>query len=398
MGSWLRGRALAARAVCFPLLILGSGDDPMGRDDTTPCIPTTAPALLSSKLDDDDGDGNPHDENYPTVDDEDDAIVDHAWIQHAIGVHHLFVQNEDRGVGSDIEHYTTDLQNLTYVGVALQKSPGSWDSQALWAPYIVQSGSAYLMFYTGTSGTGPDAKQRIGLAVSMDLATWTRLPVNLCPETTGDGCIYECAESWTTWGGQPGAHNQQCRDPFVLWDAAHHRWVLFATAKSTSGSGVITVAYSSDLVHWRGAGYIDATRLLAGGTGGQTTGGQAENPYVLSHGGTFYLLFSDWADPEDDCTVPHPRTIVQYVTSSALLADAAGSSHWSYRGFIPDPGVNALEALVVDGDTWILSQSITDRTSCDYEGHRRELRLKRIVWGPKATFATAPWAPCASTP
>ena len=84
--------------------------------------------------------------------------------------------------------------------------------------------------------------------------------------------------------------------------------------------------------------------------------------------------------------------------ATTLIADAAGSSHWNYRGFIPDPGVNAIEALAVDPDTWILSQSIADRTSCDYDEHRRELRLKRVDWGPNATFGTSPWKPCTHTP
>ena len=399
MWSRLRERALAAGFVCFPLLILSCGDDPMGGERTSPCSQTLGTIFLSSQIDDDDGDGNPRDENHPTIDDEDDDIADHAWIEDKSGAYHLFFQNEDRGVGSDLVHYvTTDLQELTYVGVALQKSPGSWDSQALWAPHIVQNGDTYFMFYTGTTGTGADAKQRLGLATSLDLTTWTRIPLNRCHETSGDGCIYECAESWTTWGGQPGTHNQQCRDPFVLWDATHSRWVLFATAKSINGFGVVTVAYSWDLVHWLGAGYIDATRLLPAGSGSQPLGGQAENPFVLSRHGTYTLLFTDWADPEDDCTTPNARTIVQYVTSPTLIADAAGSSHWNYRGFIPDPGVNAIEGLAVDTDTWIMSQSIADRTSCDYDEHRRELRLKRVDWGPNGTFATSPWKPCTHTP
>ena len=397
MWTRLRERALVAGAVCFPLLLLGCRDDPMHADGISPCSPTAGSVFLNSN-DDDDGDGDPRDENFPTINDEDDDIADHAWIEDAHGAHHLFFQNEDWGAGSDIVHYvTTDLQALTYVGVALQKNPGGWDSRALWAPHIVRHGHTYFMFYTGTSGTGTSMKQRLGLATSTDLVTWTRTPVNLCPGTSGDGCIYECAESWTTWG-QPGAHNQQCRDPFVLWDGEHRRWVLFATARSTNGYGVVTVATSSDLMHWAGAGYIDATRLLIGGSGSQPVGGQAENPYVLFRGGTYTLLFTDWADPEDDCTVPNPRTIVQTVTSPTLLADAGGSHHWTYRGFIPDPGVNAIEALVVGGDTWIFSQSIADRTSCDYTEHRRELRLKRIVWGPEATFTTSPWAPCANAP
>ena len=265
MWTRLRGRTLAVGAVCFPLLLLGCRDDPMSADGTSPCRPTASPVFLSAS-DDDDGDGYLRDENYPAVNDEDDDIADHAWIEDAHGAHHLFFQNEDWGAGCDIVHYvTTDLQALTYVGVALQKNPGGWDSRALWAPHIVQNGHTYFMFYTGTSGTGGTSKQRIGLATSSDLITWRRYPVNRCPETTGDGCIYECAEAWTTWGGQPGTYNQQCRDPFVLWDEAERRWVLFATAKSTNRYGVVTVAYSGDLVHWTGAGYVDATRRLAGG-------------------------------------------------------------------------------------------------------------------------------------
>jgi len=397
MWTRLRGRALAVGAVCIPLLLLGCRDDPMSAAGTSPCRPTASPVFLSAN-DDDDGDGYPRDENYPAVNDEDDDIADHAWIEDAHGAHHLFFQNEG-WAGSDIVHYvTTDLQALTYVGVALQKNPGGWDSQALWAPHIVQNGHTYFMFYTGTSGTGGTSKQRIGLATSSDLITWRRTPVNRCPETTGDGCIYECAEAWTTWGGQPGTYNQQCRDPFVLWDEAERRWVLFATAKSTNRYGVVTVAYSGDLVHWTGAGYVDATRRLAGGSGSQPFGGQAENPYVLARDGSYTLLFCDWADPEDDCTVQNPRTIVQYATSSTLHADAEGSHNWSYRGFTLDPGVNAIEALHLGVDTWILSQSIADRTSCDYAEHRRELRLKRLVWGPGGTFATTPWSPCSTPP
>ena len=376
MGSRLRGRACAAGAV-LPLLILACADDPVGHDGPSPCTPTPGPIFLSSK---------------------DDDIADHAWMQDPSGAYHLFFQSENREDGSDVEHYvTTDLQELTYVGVALRNQPDGWDSNALWAPHIVRNGDTYYMFYTGTTGTGPDSEQRIGLATSTDLTTWARYPVNRCPQTSGDGCIYECAEPWTTWGGQPGSHNRQCRDPFVIRDAARGLWVLFATAKSTNGFGVVTVAHSSDLVHWSGAGYVDATGRLADGSGGQSTGGQAENPYVVSHDGTYYLLFTDWQDPEDDCTVQNARTIVQYVTSSTLAADTAGSHNWKYRGYIPDPGVNAIEILVVDRDTWIMSQSIADRTSCDYAEHRRELRLKRLIWGANASFGTSPWAPCADT-
>jgi hypothetical protein len=171
------------------------------------CDDDAAPVFLQSKIDDDDGDGNPFDEDFPTINDEDDDIADHAWIRDIYGVYHLFFQTEDHGQGSYIEHYTsTTLRALDYVGVALRADPDGWDSHGLWAPYVVKSGGIYYMFYTGTDGPAGDPRtvQRIGLATSPDLMTWKRAPINDCPGTAGVGCVYECNESWTTWGGPPG--------------------------------------------------------------------------------------------------------------------------------------------------------------------------------------------------
>jgi hypothetical protein len=379
-------------AILLPLLGFGCGDDPLGSGS---CNSSSGPVFLKSKFDDDDGDGNPADEDFPRINDEDDDIADHAWIRDRAGIYHLFFQNEDHGAGNDIEHYvSTDLRSLTYVGVALRKRPGAWDAFGLWAPHVVEFGGTYFMLYTGTTGpNNSNNKQRIGVATSTDLLTWTRYPVNRCPGTSGAGCVYECRECWTAWGGPAGSYNQQCRDPFVLWDEAHRHWVLFATAKSTNGFGVITVAYSTNLTRWAGAGFIDATRRLADGLGGQTTGGQAENPCVFSHNGTHHRLFTDWQDPEDDWTVPQPRTVVQYATSSSLTADSLGSRNWTYRGYTPDPGVGAIEVQVVGSNTWLMSQSISNEDCPDHARHRRELRLERVIWGAGDTFGTGVWCP-----
>lgn len=367
---------------------IGCGDTRTDSAETVCCDADADPVFLKSKLDDDDGDGNPYDEDFPTINDEDDDIADHTWVVDDAGIYHLFFQNEGLVAGSEIEHYTSkDLQSLDYVGIALSKDPAGWDSYALWAPHVVKSGDTYFMFYTGTTGTGPYSVQRIGLATSTDLMTWTRYPVNNCPGTTGDGCVYECDECWTTWSDPPGAFNQQCRDPFVIWDAAGERWVLFATAKSRNGYGVVTVAYSTDLSNWTGGGFIDATRRLASGIGGQPTGGQAENPFVMSHAGTHYLLFTDWRDPEDSVSVYDPRTIVQYATSPTLAADTLGSPNWTYRGYIPDPGVNAIEVLRIGEDFQIMSQSISNERSGYWE-LRRQLRLKCVIWGEDFAFDT----------
>jgi hypothetical protein len=387
--------ATATSSILIVIFLLAAcrceSDEPLGDRLGTGCASPPGAIFLQSQIDDDDGDGNPYDEAFPLINDEDDDIADHAWIQDDTGLYHLFFQNEGLTSGSHIEHYVSrDLQEISRVGVALEPDPGAWDSYALWAPHIVRSGTTYYMFYAGTSGPGSDpaAEQRIGLATSTDLVTWTRFPTNRCAGTSGDGCIYECAESWTTWNAPSGSYNQQCRDPFVLWDDASHRWLLFATAKSTNGSGVITVATSNDLVTWSGVGFIDATRRFAGGIGAQTTGGQAENPCILRNQGTYYLLFTDWRDPEDSCSVSQPRTIVQFATASALAADSLGSANWTYRGDTPDPGVNATEAQHLPNGAWILSQSISNRDCPDHAEHRRHLRLRQVIWGPGTSFDT----------
>ncbi len=351
------------------------------------CREDAPSVFLSSKADDDDGDGLLWDDPSPLINDEDDDIADHAWVRDAQGTFHLYFQNEGHAAGSDIEHYTsTDLQSLDYVGRALQRNPGAWDSEGLWAPHVVERDGVYFMFYTGVSGSGEASVQRIGVAASTDLEHWTRLPENRCADAAGDGCVYTCDEVWTTWGRSAGSYDRQCRDPFVVWDDANARWVLFATAKSRNEFGVITVAYSSDLVHWTGAGFIDASRRVAGAAGARARGGQAENPHVMTYAGTHYLLFSDWQDPEDPAGTPNPRTMTQYATSPHLRADASGSLHWTYRGSIPDPGVNAIEVQRI-GDTFLMTQSISNETSGDFI-HRRELRLRCVRWKPGLRFDT----------
>jgi len=384
----VRSRFLGLAIVLFALN--GCGDDAPGSSSGgLRCDPNAVPILLASKYDDDDGDGLPLDENFPTIDDEDDDIADHTWIRDHTGQYHLFFHNEGRGAPWFIEHYvTSDLKSLRYIGRALEAQPGAWDAGGAWAPHVIEVQGTYYMFYTGIEGIQPGAKQRIGLAVSSDLRRWERVHVNRCPGTTGDGCIYECDQAWTMWGDNTNPFNQQCRDAFVMRDDEHDRWLMFATARSTNGYGVVTVAWSPDLTTWTGAGFINATRRLAGGVGAQTTGGQCENPFVVPHEGTNYLLFTDWQDPEDSLDVATPRTIVQYATSPSLEVDPDGSTNWMYRGSIPDPGVNAIEVIQYGPGTWIMSQSLSNPHSGYVKPIRRMLRLKCIDWGPGVSFST----------
>ena len=354
----------------------------------TRCDPDAVPTLLASKADDEDGDGLTLDEAFPTIDDEDDDIADHTWVRDHAGTYHLFFHNEGRGAPWIIEHYTTrSLDQIDYAGVALTAEPGAWDAGGAWAPHVIEVEGTYYMFYTGLDGIQPGATQRIGLAVSDDLTHWTRVPGNRCAGTQGDGCVYDCNETWTRWS-QSGPNDRQCRDAFILRDDLHDRWLLFATARSTNGHGVVTVAFSPDLVTWSGAGFINATRRLAGGVGAQITGGQCENPFVIPRDESYTLLFTDWQDQEDSLDVATPRTIVQFATSPTLDVDELGSEQWIYRGYTPDPGVNASEVFEYGFGMTILSQSLSNPSSGYVKPIRRMLRLKCLDWNADGSYRT----------
>ncbi len=349
----------------------------------TTCNPAGWPVFLESKFDPD----------------TDDDIADHAWIKDDAGLYHLYFQNEDQGSGDYIEHYTSaDLKSLTYVGPALQQTAGAWDTFGLWAPYVLKNPAdgLYYLFYAGVTapGSNPAAKQRIGVATSSDLTTWTKVAMNACSGTSGNGCVYECREPWTKWGNG-GSYEDQCRDPMVIRDEANSRWLMLTTVLSNVDgpwSQMVSVAQSTDLLTWTGAGYIRATKRLWSpeGVGAQLTGGIAENPFVTEYLGQYYLFFTDSNDPEDYWNVPNPRTEIQYVSSASLDVDPAGSGNWTYRGSTRDPGVNAAEIQVVNGDTWIVSHSIVANPYSGFWGsHVRDLRLKRIRWNDDGSFTTS---------
>jgi len=380
-----------ALAILILLATACDSDDHQTEPARPACAPDASSLFLASKLDDDDGDGNPYDE--PSINDEDDDIADHCWVEDASGTFHLFFHTESRLTPSRIDHYTTrDFQSLSYVGVALDVVPGTWDADGLWAPHVIVYDGTYYMFYTGIQGRGAAAVQRTGVATSADLRHWTRLPINRCAGTAGDGCVYECDEPWTTFA-EGGEYDRQCRDPFVIWDEQNGRWLMFNTSKSLNDAGVVTVAEAPNVTDWSGAGYIDATRRLAGGTVAQETGGQCENAFLVNTRGRYYLLFTDWQDEEDDFTVSNPRTVAQYATSPTLEVDAAGSANWVYRGYLPDPGVNAIEIIDPRAPEIpkLMSQSVASEKSGVIQQLRRTLRMKCVTFGENETIETQPF-------
>ena len=337
-------------------------------------------------------------------------IFDHSWISDGSG-YHLFAHGIN-ATGGSIRHFVSpDLSALLLPAnpansIAIT-STESWEADGLWAPHVIKYGDTYYMYYTGVilgplkKVGGGDDVFKIGLATSTDLMTWTK-------QTNP---VYDCSAPWVATTGDNAHH---CRDPFVIRDEAHNRWLLFATdslnTQETPGpdsEGVVVAQSPNVSGPWTSLGYIMATKTLPVGigVGAQLTPpfprqGIAENPFVTYFNGRYYLFFKDFKDA--DCDDPaNIMSEIQYATSETLTADSFGSANWTYRGYIPDPGMSAAEIIDHEGDTWIMSATVAncyaDSSVLDcaagcpigfHPPHENELRLKRIVWDDRGGFTT----------
>lgn len=129
---------------------------------------------------------------------------------------------------------------------ALTVRPGKFDELHVWAPTIVQRGPTFLMFYAGVRSEGGRQNQRIGVATSSDLNTWTQedapvLTVADVPWAKKD------PSGWPFYG------SQQLRDPFVMADpVSPGDWLMYFIAEDSLRVPMIAVgvAKSSDLRTW----------------------------------------------------------------------------------------------------------------------------------------------------
>jgi beta-fructofuranosidase len=141
---------------------------------------------------------------------------------------------------------SSDLISWTVLADALGPgSLGSWDDLATWTGSIVEHDGSWFMLYTGVSSTDDGVVQRIGLATSPDLVTWSKHAAN--PVLVADRRWYEELDP-TTW------HEQAWRDPWVFRDPNGHGFNALITARAAEGPadgrGVVGYATSRDLVAW----------------------------------------------------------------------------------------------------------------------------------------------------
>lgn len=173
----------------------------------------------------------------------DDGVRYHAFFLFASRALHDPEARHDRAsVGHAV---SDDLTNWTRVDDALVRSDApAWDDLAIWTGSIARDDDgAWCLLYTGATNTPAGNVQRIGLATSPDLITWTKQPG---PIAAPDGRWYELLDgTWT---------DEAFRDPWVFRDPDGNGWPLLITARANHGRpferGVIGHATSDDLRSW----------------------------------------------------------------------------------------------------------------------------------------------------
>jgi hypothetical protein len=273
------------------------------------------------------------------------------------GVYHLFyIRHSDFlpwwATETDFGHaVSTDLYSWTQLPPVLPIAPYSWDNLHVWAPHIVEADGLWWMFYTGVSDKPGQLveTQRLGLAVSSDLMTWTRVHSTPVWATS--------SVPWAWWA--PLRPGMSCRDPFVMRDpAAPGQWLLYytATPASDTTSNVIGVARSpdGDLSHW-----VDEKPLWITHHS-QTFNVITESPHLFEHAGRWFMFITTWAG--------QPLT---FYTSSNPVGEP---SEWVYRGRLRnmlgwDTSSWAASEMLRDGDHDLFA--FVDNTRID---------IRRIAW------------------
>lgn len=202
---------------------------------------------------------------------------------------------------------------------AIQVRDGrAFDNLHVWAPSIVADADTFYMFYTGvqldTVATVPSLVttqiQRIGLATSTDLDTWTQEPE---PLLSAKQLPWTYQDSTALGNGGVG---WQLRDPFVMRDPAHAgEWLMYYVAiDSTLGKFVVGEATTAggNLRAWKDVQPLRRTSAAFFGAD------RVESPFVFERNGVWWMLWMANHDAGQDQ--------IAYALSASGPSDSAG---WS---------------------------------------------------------------------
>lgn len=235
------------------------------------------------------------------------TVADRCMVERDSVFHMFYTQGPVGSFSPSLQtsfgHATTrDFVHWTILPEVLPTAPGTWESQAHWAPMILERpAGTYNMFYTGVDSNGV---QQIGLATSTDLATWTPSPANP---------IYHPDTAWASWS--PFVYSN-CRDPFVWVDGDSVR--MIATTVTQYGQGALSLAASVDMTTWIDQG------PLAQMPSGPTSWHQLEAPMLTQFGGSYQLYYGE-TDKQGIRWVASPTLRGPWDLSSPGLLDYGAS-------------------------------------------------------------------------
>ncbi len=253
---------------------------------------------------------------------------------------------------------SSDLYHWTQLPPVLQVSSLDWDNLHVWAPCVVQQDGLWWMLYAGiTLDATHNQTQRIGLAVSADLDTWTRV------ETP----VWDATQVPWVWSN-PASGAPAFRDPFVMPDPqSPGGWLMYYDASygADSAATVVGVARSSgDLRSWSDAGPLLIT--WRGMTWNQVT----ESPHLIQHNGLWYLFITT-----------NSGDALSIYTST----DPTGPSWmWNYRGRLRT-------VLGMDTSGWYASEGMQDGTHQLFAYVMGgQIELREMVFGSSWLFSLVP--------
>ncbi|HEY7967798.1 MAG TPA: family 43 glycosylhydrolase [Solirubrobacteraceae bacterium] len=177
------------------------------------------------------------------------------WFAKAAEEHHVFYLQAPRALArpalrhhhASIGHAVSrDLRTWRVLADALEPGPsGSWDDLATWTGSVLEHDGRWYMLYTGISRREQGLIQRIGLAISDDLVSWSKHPGN--PVLEADPRWYDLLDL-RRW------RDQSWRDPWLFRHPADGSLHCLITARSSlgtaDGAGVVAHARSLDMIDW----------------------------------------------------------------------------------------------------------------------------------------------------
>lgn len=154
-------------------------------------------------------------------------------------VHHVFYLQAPRSlVDPELRHWqpsighaaSTDLRKWKVLpDVVAPGPPGAWDDAAVWTGSVVSHDGRWWLFYTGCSTRDDRRVQRVGVASSDDLLTWSKH--RRAPVVETDGRWYERTDD-RRWP------HEAWRDPHVIVgdDGLLHMLLTARTREGPVGS------------------------------------------------------------------------------------------------------------------------------------------------------------------